>query len=430
MFKRSQVKQNSPKKQRSHWQKQELRQRIIGFIGVAVVAVVVIMLAAGWFFKQYLPIDRHMRTTVIEACGEKYSMSYFVDMLAYQTGSYADYGWAEYFLDGVEKSVIDSAVLRTACAKLGISVSDDDVRQCIKELQAEYQYYHGTSLKESAALRDYARYVLLIQLLRDNYYGPEIPATAEHRDVLAMLLESQSQVDEIRARLAVGEDFETLAGQFSLNSETKENKGILGSHPKGIFDKILGVDGMDAAIFSQAVGGYGVYSDSSVGKLAGYWLVKVTERNEDNSEVRVSGMLLSSLDEAEAIKARLNRGENFTALAEQYSQCWTDENKDDLGWIKSASVAYGDYVFNKSNAIGKVSEPIQDLSQTTKGGYWLFKVTASVPDKNITSQDRSDLITKAIQDWLDGEKADTQVYSITSYLDDEKRDFAAARVNK
>ena len=430
IFKKSQKKQSSPKKQRSHWQKQELRQRIIGFIGVAVVAVVVIMLAAGWIFKQYLPIDRHMRTTVIEACGDKYSMAYYVDMLAFQTGVYAENGWADYFTGSAEQAIKDSAVMRAVCAKLGISVSNSDVKQYVKEIQDAYRYETGFILKDSAALRDYARGVLLEMKLRDDYFGPDIPVTAEYRDVMAMFVESQSQLDEIRALLAVGGDFGAIAEQYSLDSKTKDGKGALGSHPNGVFDYLLKTDGMDNAIFNQSVGSLGVYADDGFSKSMGYWLVKVTDRNEDNSEVRVSAMLLSSLEEAESIKSRLNRGENFTALAEQYSQCWSDEDKDDLGWITSKSAVYSNYVFDQSNAIGKVSDPIKDNSQSTKGGYWLFRVVASVENEVITAQDRSDLITKAVRDWLDDKKADTQTYSVVSYLDDEKRDFAAARVNK
>ena len=110
----------------------------------------------------------------------------------------------------------------------------------------------------------------------------------------------------------------------------------------------------------------------------GYWLVEVTGVNSDNSQVHVSGMLLASMEEAQSIKARLDAGEDFDTLAQQYSQNWSTTSKDDLGWITSDSTAaYESYVFNTTTAVGAVSDPIKDTSQSTTGGYWLFKVTDS-----------------------------------------------------
>ncbi|MCL2707212.1 MAG: peptidylprolyl isomerase [Dehalococcoidia bacterium] len=417
------------KKQRSYWQQQELRQRITGIIGVTIVAVVVVIMASGWFFRQYLPIDRHMRADVMEVCGEKYNMAYFVNMLTYVSGEYIQF--AEYFLDSAERSIEDSAIVRIASAKLGITVTDDDVKQYIKAWNEFYGPYYGVTIQSNAATRDLVRKQLLEQRLREDYFGINVPATAEYRDVAAMLLESQSQVNEILARLALGESFETLAAEYSLNSTTKSDSA-LGAHPKGVFDTILFSQGMDDAIFKQPVGSLGVYYDDSSAKSIGYWLVKVTGRDEDKGEVRVSGMLLSSLEEAKDIKSRLDRGESFVVLAEQYSQCWSDEDKDDLGWMKYSDInkAYAAYVSGNSTAIGKVSDPIEDTDQETKGGYWLFKVVSVKADENVSAEDRATLIDKAYKAWLEELKADTQTYSVISYLDEDKRDFAVSRAGK
>lgn len=425
-----QVKKSSPKKQRSQWQQQELRQRIIGIIGVAVVAVVAVVLVSGWFFKQYLPIDRHMRTTVMEVCGQKYDMAYFVDMLAYLTGENAKYGFAGYYVDEAAQLIERVGIINNACAKLGISVTDEDVSQYIKEYNSYYGIYYGL-LPDNAAVRDLVRASLYERRIRDDYFGPDVPITAEHREVVAMLLESQSQLEDIRTRLVLGEDFDKLAAEYSLDSITKEDSA-LGSHPKGVFDFLISTKGMDDAIFNQAVNSWGVYYDDSFEKELGYWLVKVTERNAESGEVRVSGMLLSSLEEANTVKTKLNAGGSFTALAEQYSQCWSDEGKDDLGWMSPTgiSAAYKSYVLDEDTAIGKVSDPIKDDKQHTEGGYWLFKVVSISPNGNITPDDRANLTKKAFNDWLEEIKADTQTYSVVNYLDDKMREFAAARVNK
>lgn len=428
--KESQAKNTSAKRQRSYWQQQELRQRIIGFIGVAVVAVVAIVIASGWFFKQYLPIDRHMRTTVVEVCGQKYNMAYFINMLTYVTeDTYMQY--AEYYIDDAEQLLERSAIINAAAAKLGFSVSDGDVKQYLKEINEIYGYYYGITLPDNAAIRDVLRAQLLTQRLKDDYFGPDTPITAEYREVMAMFLDSESKADEIRARLVLGEDFGALAAEYSLENKTKEAKGALGSHPKGVFDYLLSSKGIDEVFFSQTLNSWSTYYDDAFSKAGGYWLVKITERNDADGLVRVSAMLLSSEDEAKAVKARLDKGESFTTLAELYSQCWDDENKDDLGWMDpyDTYAAYMDYIADENSPVGKVSNPIKDASQSTTGGYWLFKVTDSKTE-DVSAEDRGNLINKAYNDWLDEQIADAQTYPVVNHMDDAMRKFAASRAGK
>ena len=425
----SQAKNTSTKRQRSYWQQQELRQRIIGFIGVAVVAVVAIVIASGWFFKQYLPIDRHMRTTVVEVCGQKYNMAYFIDMLTYVTDT-ANMQNPQLSVDEAEQQLERSAIINAAAAKLGFSVSDGDVTQYLKEINEIYGYYYGITLPDNAAVRDVLRAQLLAQRLKDDYFGPDTPITAEYREVMAMFLDSESKADEIRARLVLGEDFGALAAEYSLESKTKEAKGALGSHPKGVFDYLLSTKGIDEVFFSQTLNSWGLYYDDDFSKMGGYWLVKITERNDDDGLVRVSAMLLSSEDEAKAVKARLDNGESFTTLAELYSQCWDDEDKDDLGWMDPYTyTAYMDYIADENSPVGKVSDPIKDASHSTTGGYWLFKVTDSKTE-DVSAEDRNNLILKAYNEWLNEQIADTQAYPVVNHMDETMRNFAISRVGK
>ena len=114
----------------------------------------------------------------------------------------------------------------------------------------------------------------------------------------------------------------------------------------------------------------------------------------------------------------------FTALAEQYSQSWSDTAKDDLGWITtSATEAYESYAFDTATAIGAVSDPIKDTAQTTKGGYWLFKVLDSAT-QDMASDDKTDLENAAFNTWLKALQADTVNYKIINSLDDTKKAFA------
>ncbi len=400
------------RRQLTHWQKQALRQRIIGVTGLVTIFSVIVVLVSGWYFKQYVPIDKPMGETVVEVNGHKFSMAYYVEALKYFAGGQTSY--YSYITDIVEQNIEQIEIMKEACVKLGITVSDDEVNQKIKD----------NSLSVSQAVKDIVRGQLLKDKLLTDYFGSQVPASAEQRDVLAMFVESQSQLDDIKARVNIGVDFGQLATDNSLESTTTGNKGAMGYRPKGVFDYLLNTTGLDDAIFAQQVGNWGELQDNAKTKQVGYWLVKVTERKDDNSQVHVSSMLLSSEQEAVGIKVKLDAGEDFTTLAQQYSQNWSDTSKDDLGWITPDSTAvYKAFAFDTATTIGTISSFIKDTSQNTKGGYWLFKINDSAV-KDISAEDKTTIINQAFNNWLTALQADTTNNKIINSLDEAKKAFA------
>ena len=223
------------KRQLTHWQKQALRQRVIAIVGVATIFAVVAVIVSGWYFKQYVPIDKPMQETVIEVNGQKYSMAYYVDALKYweavyesmySTGGQTFY---QYITDSVGKNIEQNEIIKEGSAKLGITVIDDEVSQYIKT----------NSFPDNQAVRDIVRGQLLSQKLINDYFGPQVPISGEQRDVLAMFLESQSQLDAIKAQIDAGADFAQLAKDYSLESTTQGDSGALGSHATGVFDYMV-----------------------------------------------------------------------------------------------------------------------------------------------------------------------------------------------
>ena len=412
------------KRQLTHWQKQALRQRIIAITGIVTILAVIAVIVVPGYFKWYVPDIKPMHETTVEVNGHKFSMAYYVDALKYWEAVYENMyssggqTFYQYITDSVEQNIEQNEIMKEASVKLGITVSDDAVNQYIK----------NNSLGNNLAVRDIIRGQLLSQKLTSDYFGPQVPTAGEQRDVLAMFLESQSQLDDIKAQINAGADFGQLAADNSLESTTQSDKGALGSHSKGVFDYLLSTTGLDDAIFAQQVSIWGDFHDADTAKQVGYWLVKVTERNSDNSQVHVSGMLLSSLEEAQSIKSQLDAGADFTTLAQQYSQKWSDTSKDDLGWITTSSTdAYKSYVFDTTIAVGTISTPIKDTSQSTKGGYWLFKVMSSTTG-DISSVDKTDLTNKAFNTWLTALQTEAQNNNqLINSLDQTKKDFATAQ---
>jgi parvulin-like peptidyl-prolyl isomerase len=359
---------------------------------------------------------------VAEVNGKQFSMSYFINDVKYQLTSYVNGDWsqASMYLDYLLQNIQDSELLRQEAAKLNITVSEDEIDTELK----------GNTGINDPALRDIARTQLLSQKMRDEYFKPQLPATAEQRQVLAMFLESPTQANQIQASIEAGADFGSLAGDLSLDSTTKDKKGDLGSHPREVFDGLTGSKVASDGIFNAPIGALNQVPDKDKTKQLGYWLVKVTERKADTGEAHVSGMLLSSEEEALNVKSRLDAGEDFTALAKEFSQTWTEENKDDFGWIPGDSTdAAAIYIFNEDIPLNTVSQPIKDTNASTKSGVWLIKVAALQNDQAISAEDQNTMIGQLFSDWLDKAKADP-ANKITSNLDDTRKTWVVDYLTK
>jgi len=352
----------STKRQLSWWQQQKKRQRII--LGVAILIVVAVLGIVGvpWYFNQYQPLHQ----TVIRVNDTKFNMKYYVEMLKlYGTKQPAN----------VVKNIEQNELIRQEALKLGISVSEAEVD---KELEnREPQLLKSFPLTK--ALRDAARVELILKdKVRDEYFEKQLPVFTEQRHVMAMLLESESQVAEVRARIEAGEGFAELAGELSLESLSKEENGDLGWRPKDMLTILLGTPVIDEYAFSSEVGvlSQPLY-DEEINKNVGYWIVEVLERQVTPEKAEVLGILLGSKEEAQWVRDKLDGGGDFGKLAEVLSkEEASGEDGGNLGWWTPGEVgpAFDEFVFNPEIELGVVSEPIFDDVIATEGGYWLIKV--------------------------------------------------------
>lgn len=414
------------KRQLSHYQAQHRRQNIILLVGTLVVLAVLILVGTGVYQGWYLAEYKPMHETVVEVNGRKFDMAYYLDTLNLQTGGQASADIIRIYFSMVLQGIEQAELLREGAAQLGYTVSEAEVDEFLEDAES---YLKSIDVPvDSPAVRDAARTELLRGKLATEHFSKDVPTSAEQRHVLAMFLESQLQVEAVKARLLAGEDFATVAAELSLDSTTKSGKGDLGTHPQDIFKANLGSETAGPAFFSQPVGALGQLQDAEKYKQVGYWLVKVIEKKEDGSQVHLEGMLLGSEQQAQELKARLDAGEDFATLAQQYGQNWTETSKDDLGWISSDnSAAYTAYAFNTATVIGAVSAPIKDTGSSTKGGIWLFEV-ASSETADITTTDRDTLINQALQDWLTAAK-ENPATKITENFGTNQQSFAASHAH-
>lgn len=87
--------------------------------------------------------------------------------------------------------------------------------------------------------------------------------------------------------------------------------------------------------------------------------------------VRASHILVDTKQEAESLKTRIEKGESFETLAQEYSKCPSGRQGGDLGYFERGQMVpeFDQAAF--SLPVGQISEPVQ-----TQFGWHLIKVTA------------------------------------------------------
>jgi parvulin-like peptidyl-prolyl isomerase len=404
------------KRQLSRWQQHEKRRHFIFTIGLSIVIVVLGILGVGLYTQWYIPERKPLGEVVIEVNDTKFDMDYYVKTLRIYTEGMTFLEIYNNVADKVIRIIEESELVRQEAMKLGISVSDDEVDSVLE----------GYNPPLSKDYRDAVRTQMLLSILDDEHFDKQVPIFAKQRHILAMFLESEPQANEVRARLEAGEDFAQLAGELSLETTSKDSEGDLGWQPEGMLTLKLGFSVVDEYAFGTEVG---VLSqpvhDEATTKTGGYWLVKVIERDEVAEEAYVKVILLGNEQEANEVRARLEAGEDFAALAEEFSQHGVSKQGGG-DWSVSVgeeeAAAIEDFVF--SAELDVLSQPIYDDTASTMGGYWLIKVTEVDDNRQITDDDRSLLKIEALSKWVESLFNDP-ANSIKSYLDSDKKQWAA-----
>jgi len=404
------------RRQLSQWQREKRRQRFIFVIGSFIIAAALIIVGVGWYVGQYRPSHQ----TAIRVNDTEFNMGYYAEMLKVQSWNQPD-SYLSYIADESIRSIEQNELVRQGALKLGISASDDEVKEALKSYD----------LPNKDVQRDLVEIKLLIDKLRDEHFEQLVPVSAEQGHVMAMLLESESQANEVSAGLESGDNFTELAEELSLDYLAKTNQGDFGWHPKDISIGYFGTYIADYIFNSEA----GVLSqpihDEEVGKGVGYWLIRVLER--DGEEANVQAILLGSEEEALEAKSRIEAGKEFGELAKDLSQFYgAADDEGGLGTIEPGmmSPAFDEFVFNPEVELDTLSEPIRDEEVATLGGYWLIEVIDKEENRPIGDEDRELLMAKTFEEWVSSLWDDPENDVDHSYLDEEKKAWAIEQATK
>ena len=89
-------------------------------------------------------------------------------------------------------------------------------------------------------------------------------------------------------------------------------------------------------------------------------------------EFRASHILVSDKTLAESLYERVRKGESFSSLANQYSNCPSKSKGGDLGWIKEGQMVREFENQVRRMSMGSISRPVR-----TQFGYHIIKKTGA-----------------------------------------------------
>jgi parvulin-like peptidyl-prolyl isomerase len=380
---------------------------------VIIAAVVFLVGISSWvgyaYYKDYK--SDPLRQVVITVNGVAVAtMEYFIKILdGYTAGinSTELYYMGDTIANDIANDIIRTEVLRQGAKNLSIEITPEEIDAKLKE----------AGLPDDEAYRYMAKSVLLQEKLEAYFGSPlQLPNTMKQAHVQAMLVESQEVATELIAEIEAGGNFTALAKEFSCNSSIE---GDLGWLPEELMPNTLITD----AAFNLTPGEVSqpIY-DAAATKDVGYWLIEVTDKQDD--KIKARAMLLGSEVEAERVKAELATG-NFSSLAGNYSQHKSKTTGGELGLLKQGDMgsnAFDAVAFNIT--LNTVSEPVKDTSVHTTGGYWLVKVIDR-GERELEEAVRKELIDKHFNDSLEAWKENS---TIENLLDAAKRAWAVNQV--
>jgi foldase protein PrsA len=173
--------------------------------------------------------------------------------------------------------LIDRSLLRQVARQEGITIDPEETEAEIVELQA--------SILESGAFTDWASFLvenglteasvrvlmaesLMTEAMLERHGGS---ATAEQVHASHILVETEEKGQEVLDKLGEGEDFATLAAEYSIDPGSKDDGGDLGWFPRGMM-----VPEFEEAAFGLEPG----QTSELVKSDYGYHIIHVIEKGE------------------------------------------------------------------------------------------------------------------------------------------------------
>lgn len=176
----------------------------------------------------------------------------------------------------VLNSLIELALIQQAAARMGISISDEQLEARVQETVAsgggeeKFQEWLAESGITPEEFREQLRAELLTEMVIQQVTG-SVPDKAEQVHARHILLSTEQAAQEALRRVQAGEDFAKVAREMSQDDITRADGGDLGFFPKGMLSVPKEIE--DAAFALQPGQVSGI-----VRSPYGYHIIQVLER--------------------------------------------------------------------------------------------------------------------------------------------------------
>jgi peptidyl-prolyl cis-trans isomerase SurA len=238
-------------------------------------------------------------------------------------------------------------------------------------------------------------------------------------DSPADTLKAYNKIMEYRKRVLAGEDFGTLAAQYSDDPSAKENKGDL-----GYFTSLQMVYEFENAAYNSKVGEVSM----PIRTQFGYHIIKLIDRRVSQGSVKVAHIMIRANENMSAeerqnafnriteIAERLKKGEVWAVLCKQFSEDGgSASNAGELPWFSSGSMieSFANAAFALQTP-GQISEPIQTpygwhlINLIEKKSLEPFDKLEPTIRQRISRDSRSQLTQKAFIDRIKTENKFTE----------------------
>jgi hypothetical protein len=405
-------------RQLSAHKRQVRRQRIILFGGIGIIAAIIIVIVAGWFQGEYVP----MHKTVLRVYNTKFNTAYFIDRLALGILNNSNSNTS---IDDITSNVIDqimqSELSKQSAEKLGVTVSDNEVESLLKE--------YGLPINQADKDAAYAQ--LLPQKMLDEYFDKIVPVSDNQVHVMPIMVEDYDTGLIVQEKMMNGDNITALAEEYGLGYFTTSYKGDFGLHSLAYFrEQSCPAVPVDYAFSENASVGIASQplTDNTSYKQVGYWVIKINSWPTETS-ANVSAILCTDKAVAASVRDKLTAGDNLTALAEEFTQ-YSNAPEGEMGILNASDNASGtatfvskefyDYVFDAETAVGKWSDPVRDATNWTKGAYWVVMVADKEENSPLTEEDRNTLKDAAYYNWSSGLMAQAAANLFNNFTDELK----------
>ena len=226
-------------------------------------------------------------------------------------------------------------------------------------------------------------------------YGYHVVEVLDREDEIRgqrILVSTETEADEILARLASGEDFDTLREAYSLES----GDGDMGFVPVTAFPLTI-QEQVRVADIGDVLG--------PVETSDGFNVIRLTDRRA--LRIRARHILVGTEAEAQEVMDRLSNGEDFAALAQELSlDPGAQGNGGELGFVTSDQLPEPLAEALHAAQTGEIVGPIE-----TEYGYDVAQVTDRRPTV-LTPDQYDELRALHFQNWLRRQKDAVEINDI------------------